>query len=234
MSIKEELKKLREKEAQLENEIKKENDKKESEMMNLQQIEQRLIQFEGKKSELAKKIYEEFNQNKKESKDNLKGIEEKIEKCKNEYTSIKGRIDELCFDTSLYIKEQVNYLILELTSYIEKNETKLGKKIINEFSIKSHTNYVDIVINHYYVPTGCFKMEDQDYNIVATTKDYYFNNEIVVGYTDCECELSDWYRKYVNDFMNYFFECLNKDFYSENFKVVHVDKSGGKFTIELI
>ena len=233
MSIKEELEKLRKEQKQLENEIEKENDKKESEMRSLQQIEQRLIQFEGRKSEVAKKIYKELYQESKESKYNIKRIEEKIEKCKKEYLPIKSRIDELCYDTSLYIKEQVNYLILEFMSYVEKNEIRLGKNIINEFRIWPCEYCVGRVPDHYMEPDGRFLIK-QNNERVAITKDYYFNNRIIVGHTDWNCVLSDWYKKYENDFIKSFFESLRKDFYSENFEVVDVDERLRKFTIELI
>lgn len=233
MSNKEELEKLRKEQKKLENEIEKENDKKESEMRNLQQTEQRLIRFEGKKSEIAKKIYEELYQKSKEYKDNIKRIEEKIEKCKNECLPIKSRIDELCYDTSLYIKEQVNYLILEFMSYVKKNEVRLGKNIINEFKIRACKHCVGKVPYHYMEPDGHFEIE-QDDERVAITKDYYFNNRIIVGHTDWNCILSDWYKKYENDFIKYFFESFKNDFYSENFKVVDVDDRLGIFTIELI
>lgn len=233
MSIKEELEKLRKEQKQLENEIEKENDKKESEMRRLQQIEQRLIQFEGRKSEVAKKIYKELYQESKESKYNIKRIEEKIEKCKKEYLPIKSRIDELCYDTSLYIKEQVNYLILEFMSYVEKNEIRLGKNIINEFRIWPCEYCVGRVPDHYMEPDGRFLIK-QNNERVAITKDYYFNNRIIVGHTDWNCVLSDWYKKYENDFIKSFFESLRKDFYSENFEVVDVDERLRKFTIELI
>ena len=233
MSIKEELEKLRKEQKQLENEIEKENDKKESEMRSLQQIEQRLIQSEGRKSEVAKKIYKELYQESKESKYNIKRIEEKIEKCKKEYLPIKRRIDELCYDTSLYIKEQVNYLILEFMSYVEKNEIRLGKNIINEFRIWPCEYCVGRVPYQYMEPDGRFLIK-QDNERVAITKDYYFNNIIIVGHTDWNCVLSDWYKKYENDFIKSFFESLRKDFYSENFEVVDVDERLRKFTIELI
>ncbi len=233
MSIKEELEKLRKEQKQLENEIEKENDKKESEMRSLQQIEQRLIQSEGRKSEVAKKIYKELYQESKESKYNIKRIEEKIEKCKKEYLPIKSRIDELCYDTSLYIKEQVNYLILEFMSYVEKNEIRLGKNIINEFRIWPCKYCVGRVPYHYMEPDGRFLIK-QNNERVAITKDYYFNNRIIVGHTDWNCVLSDWYKKYENDFIKSFFESLRKDFYSENFEVVDVDERLRKFTIELI
>lgn len=233
MSIKEELEKLRKEQKQLENEIEKENDKKESEMRSLQQIEQRLIQSEGRKSEVAKKIYKELYQESKESKYNIKRIEEKIEKCKKEYLPIKSRIDELCYDTSLYIKEQVNYLILEFMSYVEKNEIRLGKNIINEFRIWPCEYWVGRVPYHYMEPDGRFLIK-QNNERVAITKDYYFNNRIIVGHTDWNCVLSDWYKKYENDFIKSFFESLRKDFYSENFEVVDVDERLRKFTIELI
>lgn len=233
MSIKEELEKLRKEQKQLENEIEKENDKKESEMRSLQQIEQRLIQFEGRKSEVAKKIYKELYQESKESKYNIKRIEEKIEKFKKEYLPIKSRIDELCYDTSLYIKEQVNYLILEFMSYVEKNEIRLGKNIINEFRIWPCEYCVGRVPYHYMEPDGRFLIK-QNNERVAITKDYYFNNRIIVGHTDWNCVLSDWYKKYENDFIKSFFESLRKDFYSENFEVVDVDERLRKFTIELI
>ena len=233
MSIKEELEKLRKEKEQLENEIEKENDKKESEMRSLQQIEQRLIQFEGRKSEVAKKIYKELYQESKKSKYNIKRIDEKIEKCKKEYLSIKSRIDELRYDTSLYIKEQVNYLILEFMSYVEKNEIRLGKNIINEFRIWPCEYCVGRVPYQYMEPDGRFLIK-QDNERVAITKDYYFNNRIIVGHTDWNCVLSDWYKKYENDFIKSFFESLRKDFYSENFEVVDVDERLRKFTIELI
>ena len=59
MVIKEELEKLRKEQEQLEREIEMKNDKKENEMRSLQKTEQRLIQFEGKNSKIAKKIYED-------------------------------------------------------------------------------------------------------------------------------------------------------------------------------
>ena len=233
MSVKEELEKLRKEQEQLERKIEKENDKKESEMRSLQQIEQRLIQFEGKKSKIAKKIYEELYQESKESKDNIKKIEEKIEKCKNKCLTIKSKIEELCNDTSLYINEQVNYLIFEFMSYVKKNEVRLGKNIINEFRIGACKYCVGKVPYHYMEPDGYFEIE-QDDERVAITKDYYFNNRIIVGHNDWNCILSDWYKKYENDFIKAFFESLKKEFYSENFKVVNVDDRLGKFTIELI
>ena len=102
MVIKEELEKLRKEQEQLEREIEIEmkNDKKENEMRSLQKTEQRLIQFEGKNSKVAKKIYEELYQEIKKSKENIKRIEEYIKKCKNKHLTIKSRIDELCYDTS--------------------------------------------------------------------------------------------------------------------------------------
>ena len=233
MSIKEELEKLRKEQEQLERKIEKENDKKESEMRSLQQIEQRLIQFEGKKSKIAKKIYEELYQESKESKDNIKKIEEKIEKGKNKCLTIKSKIEELCNDTSLYINEQVNYLIFEFMSYVKKNEVRLGKNIINEFRIGACKYCVGKVPYHYMEPDGHFEIE-QDDERVAITKDYYFNNRIIIGHNDWDCILSDWYKKYENDFIKAFFESLKKEFYSENFKVVDVDDRLGKFTIELI
>lgn len=233
MSIKEELEKLRKEQEQLERKIEKENDKKESEMRSLQQIEQRLIQFEGKKSKIAKKIYEELYQESKESKDNIKKIEEKIEKGKNKCLTIKSKIEELCNDTSLYINEQVNYLIFEFMSYVKKNEVRLGKNIINEFRIGACKYCVGKVPYHYMEPDGHFEIE-QDDERVAITKDYYFNNRIIIGHNDWDCILSDWYKKYENDFIKSFFESLKNDFYSENFKVVDVDDRLGKFTIELI
>lgn len=233
MSIKEELEKLRKEQEQLERKIEKENDKKESEMRSLQQIEQRLIQFEGKKSKIAKKIYEELYQESKESKDNIKKIEEKIEKGKNKCLTIKSKIEELCNDTSLYINEQVNYLIFEFMSYVKKNEVRLGKNIINEFRIGACKYCVGKVPYHYMEPDGHFEIE-QDDERVAITKDYYFNNRIIIGHNDWECILSDWYKKYENDFIKSFFESLKNDFYSENFKVADVDDRLGKFTIELI
>lgn len=233
MSIKKELEKLRKEQEQLENEIKKENDKKECEMRNLQQIEQRLIKFEGKKSELTKKIYEELYQKSRESKDNIKRIEKKIEKCKNECLSIKIRIDKLCYDTSLYIKEQVDYLILEFMSYIKKNEMMLGKNIINEFRIEACKYCVGRVPYHYMEPDGHFEIE-KDNEIITVTKEYYFNNKIVVGHTDWDCILSDWYKKYEKNFMESFFESLKNDFYSKDFKIVDVNERLRKFTIELI
>ena len=60
MVIKEELEKLRKEQEQLEREIEMKNNKKENEMRSLQKTEQRLIQFEGKNSKIAKKIYEEL------------------------------------------------------------------------------------------------------------------------------------------------------------------------------
>ena len=54
MVIKEELEKLRKEQEQLEREIEMKNDKKENEMRSLQKTEQRLIQFEGKNSKIAK------------------------------------------------------------------------------------------------------------------------------------------------------------------------------------
>ena len=59
-------------------------------------------------------------QESKESKDNIKKIEEKIEKCKNKCLTIKSKIEELRNDTSLYINEQVNYFIFEFMSYVKK------------------------------------------------------------------------------------------------------------------
>lgn len=132
MAIKEELEKLRKEQEQLEREIEIKNDKKESEMRSLQQKEQRLIQFESKNSKIAKKIYEELYQETKKTKDYIKRIDEYIKKCKNKHLTIKSKIDELCYDTSLYIKEQVNYLILEFMSYVKKNEIRLGKNIIGK------------------------------------------------------------------------------------------------------
>ena len=120
MVIKEELEKLRKEQEQLEREIEMKNNKKENEMRSLQKTEQRLIQFEGKNSKIAKKIYEELYQETMKSKENIKRIEEYIKKCKNKYLTIKSRIDELCYDTSLYINEQVNYLILEFMNYVKK------------------------------------------------------------------------------------------------------------------
>ena len=233
MSIKEELEKLRKEQEKLENEIEKENDKKESEMRSLQQTEQRLIQFEGKKSEIAKKIYEELYQKNKEYQNNIKKIDEKMEKCQNECLTIKSRIDELCYDTSLYIEEQVNYLILEFMSYVEKNKIRLGKNIMNEFRIGPCTYCVGKVPYHYMEPDGHFEIELNS-EVVVITKDYYFNNEIIAGHTDWNCIVSDWYQKYENDFIKFFFKKLKKDFCSENFKIVTVDDILGKFTIELI
>ena len=85
MVIKEELEKLRKEQEQLEREIEMKNDKKENEMRSLQKTEQRLIQFEGKNSKIAKKIYEELYQETMKSKENIKRIEEYIKK-----TSIAG------------------------------------------------------------------------------------------------------------------------------------------------
>ena len=233
MVIKEELEKLRKEQEQLEREIEMKNDKKENEMRSLQKTEQRLIQFEGKNSKIAKKIYEELYQETMKSKENIKRIEEYIKKCKNKHLTIKSRIDELCYDTSLYINEQVNYLILEFMNYVKKNEIRLGKNIINEFRIESCKYCVGKVPYHYMEPDGYFEIE-QGSERVAVTKDYYFNNEIIVGHTDWDCVLSDWYKKYENDFIKSFLKSLKKDFYSENFKVVDVDDRLGKFTIELI
>mgnify|MGYP004658571253 FL=1 len=89
-------------------------------MRSLQKTEQRLIQFEGKNSKIAKKIYEELYQETMKSKENIKRIEEYIKKCQNKHLTIKSRIDELWYDTSLYINEQVNYLILEFMNYVKK------------------------------------------------------------------------------------------------------------------
>ena len=58
------------------------NDKKENEMRSLQKTEQRLIQFEGKNSKIAKKIYEELYQETMKSKENIKRIEEYIKNAK--------------------------------------------------------------------------------------------------------------------------------------------------------
>lgn len=234
MSIKEELEKLRKEQEKLEQKIEKENDKKESEMSSLQQAEQRLIQFEGKKSEIAKKIYEELYQEIKECKDYIKSIEDKIEEYQNECLPIKSRIDELSYDTSFYIKEQVNYLILEFMSYVERNEMQLGKNILTEFRIKPCIYYSGKVPYHCRKPDGCFELEQDDEKFVfARTKNYYFNNRIVVRYTDGDCILSDWYQKYENNFITSFLESLKSNFHSENFKVVDVDNRG-IFTIELI
>ena len=186
MVIKEELEKLRKEQEQLEREIEMKNDKKENEMRSLQKTEQRLIQFEGKNSKIAKKIYEELYQETMKSKENIKRIEEYIKKCKNKYLTIKSRIDELCYDTSLYINEQVNYLILEFMNYVKKNEIRLGKNIINEFRIESCKYCVGKVPYHYMEPDGYFEIE-QGSERVAVTKDYYFNNEIIVGHTDWDC-----------------------------------------------
>lgn len=233
MAIKDELEKLRKEQEQLEREIEMKNDKKENEMRSLQKTEQRLIQFEGKNSKIAKKIYEELYQETMKSKENIKRIEEYIKKCKNKHLTIKSRIDELCYDTSLYINEQVNYLILEFMNYVKKNEIRLDKNIINEFRIESCKYCVGKVPYHYMEPDGYFEIE-QGSERVAITKDYYFNNEIIVGHTDWDCVLSDLYKKYENDFIKSFLKSLKKDFYSENFKVVDVDDRLGKFTIELI
>lgn len=237
MSIKKELEKLRKKQEKLEKEIEQDNDKKQSEMKSLQQTEQSLIQFKDKKSEVAKKIYEELYQKSKESKDNIKRIEENIDKCKNECISIKSRINELCDDTSSYIKEQVNYLISKFTSYVVKNEIMLGKNIRTEFIIGPCKYSVGRVPYNYMLPDGRFEIEkktEECYLRVAVTKEYYFDNKIIVGYTDWKCILSDWYQEYENNFIKSFFEKLKNDFYSENFKVVDIDDMLGKFTIELI
>ena len=82
MVIKEELEKLRKEQEQLEREIEMKNDKKENEMRSLQKTEQRLIQFEGKNSKIAKKIYEELYQETMKSKENIKRIEEYIKNAK--------------------------------------------------------------------------------------------------------------------------------------------------------
>ncbi len=66
MSIKEELKGLREEQHQLEKKIKEEEYKKSVEIKNLQETQESLSKFIDKKSELAKKIYEEFYQKSKE------------------------------------------------------------------------------------------------------------------------------------------------------------------------
>ena len=110
---------------------------------------------------------------------------------------------------------------------------ELAENIINEFRIESCKYCVGKVPYHYMEPDGYFEIE-QGSERVAVTKDYYFNNEIIVGHTDWDCVLSDWYKKYEKDFMKSFLKSLKKDFYSENFKVVDVDDRLGKFTIELI
>lgn len=110
---------------------------------------------------------------------------------------------------------------------------RLGKNIISEFRIGACKYCVGKVPYHYMEPDGYFEIE-QGAERVAVTKDYYFNNEIIVGHTDWDCVLSDWYKKYENDFIKSFLKSLKKDFYSENFKVVDVNDRLGKFTIELI
>lgn len=239
MSIKEELEKLRKQQQQLENEMKKENKKKDNEIKSQQKIEKELIKFRNKKSELAKRIYEEFSQNNEEVNEKIKQIEEKIENCKGECLQIQNRIDEFCSDTSLYIKEQVDYLISELMIYVEKNERSLGENIITKFRICPYEISVGRVPYNYWKPTGDFiiKQDNEEKEEgVAITKDYYFDNRIVIGQDDWKYILSDWYQKYEKDFIKLFLENLKKDFHSENFKV-DVDETcdwQGKFTIELI
>lgn len=232
MSIKEELKGLRKEQYQLEKKIEEEEYKKSVEIKNLQETQESLSKFKDKKSELAKKIYEEFYQKSKEIEDKLKRINKKIKEFKNEIVHIKNRIHELCTDRSLYIKEQVDYLILEFMNYVEENERRLGEKIINKFTIKPCR--VSISENScYYKPNGLFEI-DEGLKRIAITKDYFFDDDII-SYTDDGYdydELSDEYKKYENDFIKSFLESLKNSFHSENFKVVN--NRLGKFTIELI
>ena len=215
MSIKEEVENLREKQRQLEAEIKKEELKRNSEIRSKEKIEEKLNELKDKKSKLAKKIYEEY-------KWKIKKIEKKIEKFRNEYLPIKSKIDKLNSDKSFYINEQVSYLISELMSYVEKNEMKLGKNISTHFSI---TPCRAVDYKNCYVLNGYFEIK-QNKEIVVKTKDYYFENKTW-------WMLDDKGKKYITDFIKSFVESLKKDFYSENFKIVVVNEYLGEFVIEL-
>ena len=233
MSIKEELEKLREEQYQLEKKIKEEEYKKSVEIKNLQETQESLSKFIDKKSELAKKIYEEFYQKSKEIEDKIKRINEKIKKLQNENEPIKNRIHELCTDKSLYIKEQVDYLILEFMNYVEENERRLGEKIINKFTIKPCRVSRSMKSCHYK-HNGLFEIEEDGLKRIAITKDYCFDDGIRSYTDDGYCVLSDWYKKYENDFIKSFLESLKNSFHSKNFKVVDVNNRLGEFTIELI
>ena len=222
MSIKEEVENLREKQRQLEAEIKKEELKRNSEIRSKEKIEEKLNELKDKKSKLAKKIYEEYSRDNEEYKWKIKKIEKKIEKFRNEYLPIKSRIDKLNSDKSFYINEQVSYLISELMSYVEKNEMKLGKNISTHFSI---TPCRAVDYKNCYVLNGYFEIK-QDKEIVVKTKDYYFENKTW-------WMLDDKGKKYITDFIKSFVESLKKDFYSENFKIVVVNEYLGEFVIEL-
>ena len=74
MSIKEEVENLREKQRQLEAEIKKEELKRNSEIISKEKIEEKLNELQDKKSKLAKKIYEEYSRDNEEYKWKIKKI----------------------------------------------------------------------------------------------------------------------------------------------------------------
>lgn len=237
MSIKNELKALKQKKKKLEKELTKICSTLDNLYVKKSSLVQTVDTLSMRTSSLAQTLLEEAQEELKKFNQEVSKVEAAKAEVSNELHKVKEKILEIEDQFSLYINEQSSIMISTFIDYIKNHLKDISAEIKKTYQIIEITHFKDDRYGGCDVPTGKIGIYDEsNKSFIVTSRDFYFKHELYTldrgRYDELICHETDWYTKYRDNFISLLAETLQKSYCFDEFFKLTIENSC--FTLELV
>ena len=237
MSIKNELKTLKQKKKNLEKKLTEICSTLDNLYVKKSLLVQKVEKLSARTCSLAQILLEEAQEELKKFNQEVSEVEIVKAEVSKELHKVKEKILEREDGFSLYINEQSSIMISIFIEYIKDHLKDISAEIEKTYQIIEITHFKDDRYGGCDIPTGKIGIYDEsNKSFIVTSRDFYFKHELYTfargPYDELICHETDWYTNYCDNFISLLAETLQKRYCFDEFFKLTIKNSC--FTLELV